>query len=117
MQKGKPTDRRSRQHVAKFILVALYTGTRASAVCAAALGATEGKGWIDLDKGIFYRRPRAYVIPKSAGHPHHCPVGFWRTYGGGNGQGNALPWSGTARPCETWTRPSAMSLGRLDFPT
>jgi integrase len=59
IQKGKPTDRRSRRHVAKFILVALYTGTRASAVCAAALEPTEGKGWIDLEKGIFYRRPAA----------------------------------------------------------
>jgi hypothetical protein len=28
VQKGKATDRKSRQHVAKFILVALYTGTR-----------------------------------------------------------------------------------------
>jgi hypothetical protein len=36
-QKGRLTDRRSRQHIAKFILVALYTGTRASAVCGAAM--------------------------------------------------------------------------------
>jgi integrase len=56
-QKGKPTDRRTRRHVARFILVALYTGTRVSAVCAAALQPTEGRGWIDLDRGIFYRRP------------------------------------------------------------
>ena len=41
-QKGKATDRRTRQHVARFILVALYTGTRAGAVCAAALEPTEG---------------------------------------------------------------------------
>jgi integrase len=47
VQKGKATDRRSRQHIAKFILVALYTGTRASAVCGAALGAMMGRGWID----------------------------------------------------------------------
>lgn len=57
MQKGQPTDRRTRRHVAKFILVALYTGTRASAVCAAALEPADGRGWIDLAKGIFYRRP------------------------------------------------------------
>jgi integrase len=37
VQKGKPTGRRSRQHIAKFILLALYTGTRAGAVCGAAL--------------------------------------------------------------------------------
>ena len=56
-QKGIATDRRSRRHVARFILVALYTGTRASAACAAALQPTEGHGWIDLERGIFYRRP------------------------------------------------------------
>src|SRR6516162_7571686 len=57
VQKGKPTDRRSRQHVARFILVAIYTGTRASAVCGAALQATVGHGWVDLERGVFYRRP------------------------------------------------------------
>jgi integrase len=56
VQKGKATDRRSRQHVAKFILVALYTGTRASAVCGAALEPTVGRGWIDVERGVFYRR-------------------------------------------------------------
>jgi integrase len=35
VQKGTPTDRRPRQHIARFILVALYTGTRSSAVCGA----------------------------------------------------------------------------------
>lgn len=32
VQTDKPTGRRSRQHIARFILVALYTGTHASAV-------------------------------------------------------------------------------------
>ena len=40
VQKGQATDRRSRQHVARFILVAVYTGTRVGAVCAAALEPT-----------------------------------------------------------------------------
>jgi integrase len=53
MQKGQPTDRRTRRHVARFILIALYTGTRAGSVCAAALEPTEGRGWIDLDRGNF----------------------------------------------------------------
>lgn len=57
IQKDKPTGRRSRRHVARFILVALYTGTRAGAVCAAALKPTEGRAFIDVDRGIFYRRP------------------------------------------------------------
>lgn len=44
------------RHIARFILVALYTGTRAGAVCGAALRPTEGHGWIDLEHGVFYRR-------------------------------------------------------------
>jgi integrase len=56
IQKGKPTGRRSRRHVARFVLVALYTGTRASAICGAAIRPTLKNGFIDLDAGIFYRR-------------------------------------------------------------
>jgi hypothetical protein len=57
VQKGHATGRRSRQHIARFILVALYTGTRASAVCGAAFERVSGAGYIDLDRGVFYRRP------------------------------------------------------------
>ncbi|RRH89563.1 site-specific integrase [Mesorhizobium tamadayense] len=54
--KGKPSDRRTARHVARFILVALYTGTRSAAVCGAAIRPTEGAGHVDLERGIFYRR-------------------------------------------------------------
>lgn len=56
VQKGVPTDRRSRRHVARFILIALYTGTRAAPVCGAAFVPGQGRGWIDLERGVFYRR-------------------------------------------------------------
>jgi integrase len=72
-QKGKPTDRRSRRHVARFILVALYTGTRAGAVCAAALEPTEGRGWIDVERGIFYRRPAGQRETKKRRPPVPLP--------------------------------------------
>lgn len=55
-QKGVETDRRSRRHIARFILVGLYTGTRSSAICDAALAPTPGRGWVDLERGVFYRR-------------------------------------------------------------
>jgi integrase len=45
------------KHVARFIVVSLYTGTRSSAVCAAALEPMVGRGSFDLDNGVFYRRP------------------------------------------------------------
>lgn len=56
VQKGFGTIRHSRRHVARFILVGLYTGTRASAICAAALEPTPGRGWVDLEHGVFHRR-------------------------------------------------------------
>jgi integrase len=56
VQKGCATGRRSRQHVARFILVALYTGTRSGAVCRAAMGPAIGRGHVDLEQGVFYRR-------------------------------------------------------------
>jgi integrase len=55
-QNGKLTDRPTAKHVARFILTGLYTGTRAGAICGAALQPTVGHGWIDTEHGVFYRR-------------------------------------------------------------
>jgi integrase len=55
-QDGKRTDRPTAQHIARFILAALYTGSRAGAICGAALEPTIGHGWIDVAHGVFYRR-------------------------------------------------------------
>lgn len=55
-QNFRGTDRRTRRHIARFILVALYTGTRAGAICAAGFEPTQGRGWLDLEHGVFYRR-------------------------------------------------------------
>lgn len=56
VQAGKATGRPTAQHVARFILTGLYTGTRAGAICGAALAPTPGRGWIDTEHGVFYRR-------------------------------------------------------------
>ena len=45
-----------RKHVARFILVGLYTGTRATAICQAAMRPTIGRGYVDLGRGVFYRK-------------------------------------------------------------
>lgn len=44
------------RHLARFILVGLYSGTRSGAICGAAMEPTEGRGWIDTERGVFYRR-------------------------------------------------------------
>jgi integrase len=45
-----------RKHVARFILVALATGTRAGAICGASFTQTPGRGYVDLEHGTFYRK-------------------------------------------------------------
>lgn len=73
VQKGQLTDRASRQHVARFILVALYTGTRAGAVCGAAMRPTKGRGWIDLNRGVFYRRATEAKVTRKRQPPVPLP--------------------------------------------
>lgn len=43
-------------HVARFILIALYTGTRHEAVLKMRWGVNSSGGWFDLDRGVMYRR-------------------------------------------------------------
>jgi hypothetical protein len=74
IQKGHATGRRSRQHIVRFILVALYTGTRAGAICAAALGPAVGRAWIDIDRGVFYRRAMGARETKKRQPPVSPPV-------------------------------------------
>ena len=95
-QKGRVTTRASRKHVARFILVALYTGTRAGAVCAAALEPIEGRGFIDLSRGIFYRRPAGHAESKKRRPPVPLPrrllahLRRWKRAG----QAFAVEWNG-----------------------
>lgn len=44
------------RHVAHFVLLAVYSGTRSSAILGLRFGPHVGGGWIDTDKGIVYRR-------------------------------------------------------------
>lgn len=45
----------TRRHIARFILVARYTGTRSGAILSASLEPLPGRGWIDLASGVYYR--------------------------------------------------------------
>ena len=58
VQKGCATGRRSRQHIARFVLVSLYTGTRSGAVCSASFVPAIGRGHVDLENGVFHRLPQ-----------------------------------------------------------
>jgi integrase len=47
--------KRPLRHLARFILIGLYTGTRAGAIAAASPHREEGRSFVDLNAGIFYR--------------------------------------------------------------
>jgi integrase len=63
----------SRQHVARFILVALYTGTRSGAICGSAFSRSPNFGWIDTERGLFHRRPARRAETKKRQPPIPLP--------------------------------------------
>jgi integrase len=49
--------RHTSRHIARYILVGIYTGSRNGDICGAAVIPTIGRGYVDLDRGIFKRKP------------------------------------------------------------
>jgi integrase len=104
------------KHVARFILIGLYTGTRHDAILKLRwLPATDG-GWIDLEAGLIYRRgdgeadssKRRPPVPISARLGAH--LRRWRAKGGAY----VVTWDGTplAKMRRAWhTARKAAGLG------
>ncbi|MGC2083412.1 MAG: hypothetical protein WA702_08635 [Bradyrhizobium sp.] len=44
------TDRRPLRHIARFLLIGMYTGTRAGATASGSPGRDEGRSFVDLDR-------------------------------------------------------------------
>jgi len=53
--------KRSKRHIARFILVGVYTGSRAGVIVQSALQREIGRPYFDLERGLFYRRPEGSV--------------------------------------------------------
>jgi integrase len=53
---------KSSVHVARFLLAALYTGSRSSRVWQASFEKQDGRPWADLESGIFYRKWEGEVV-------------------------------------------------------
>jgi len=68
------TEKRPLRHVARFILIALYTGTRASAVAAASPFPAKGRSYVDLDQGLFYRLAEGARATKKRQPPVPLPA-------------------------------------------
>jgi integrase len=52
------TAKHTLRHLARFLLIGLYTGTRAAAIAAASPKREEGRAYVDLKTGIYYRLAR-----------------------------------------------------------
>jgi integrase len=57
------------KHLARFILIALYTGTRKSAILRLGFMRNTAGGWIDTDKGVIYRRGADEAVTKKRRKP------------------------------------------------
>jgi integrase len=73
VMRDQRTQRAVGQHLARFILVGLYTGSRHAAICGAALMPTIGRGHVDLDRGVFYRRAKGARETKKRQPPIRLP--------------------------------------------
>jgi hypothetical protein len=72
------TDKRPLRHLARFKLIGLYTGTRASAIATASLRKGEGRSFVDLQNGIFIGFPRDSVQRPSGSRPFQSPLACLR---------------------------------------
>ena len=108
VQKGKQTDRRSRQHVARFILVAL-TPARGRAQYAAPLSKLPSVMAGSISPRGVLPSPAGTVRRINASRPFPSQINCWRIYGAGNGAGSGSPSNGTEIRCRAWIRLSPTS--------
>lgn len=64
-QGGKRTPVRALKHIAPFVLVAIYTGTRSSRIWKASFKRMPGRPWIDVENGVFYRAAPREIVAKN----------------------------------------------------
>lgn len=97
-QNFRATDRHTRRHVARFMLVASYMGSRAGVICGASIEPKRpaGRPWIDLANGMLYGRPEQQRATKKRRQTVPIPPPLlahlrrWRT----RGQRYVVEWNG-----------------------
>lgn len=74
VQKGIVTDKRPSKHIARFILTALYTSSRSARVWRASFVREEGRPWVDLESGVYFREaPRENAPDNKRAPPIRLP--------------------------------------------
>lgn len=85
--------------LARFILIALYTGTRPGAVLRLRFSRSEDSGWVDLDRGILHRKGDGEAATKKRRGACRLPrplLGHLRRWRRRSGDGLVVSWGGRA---------------------
>ncbi len=69
IQRGVATKRRPALHVARFLLVGVYTGSRSARIWQASFRREPGRPYIDLAAGVFYRAPDDEIVASNKQAP------------------------------------------------
>jgi integrase len=64
----------TRQHLARWMLIAAYTGTRKTAILNASFARAFGRGYIDLEQGPWHRRGQGVKATKKRQPPIPLPL-------------------------------------------
>jgi integrase len=67
------TEKRPLRHIARFILIGLYPGTRAGSIASASPYREDGRSYVDLEHGIFYRLAQGQAATKKRQPPAPLP--------------------------------------------
>lgn len=68
-----PTEKYPLRHLAKLVLIGIYTGSRYGAIAAASPHRGIGRSWVNLDAGVFHRRPEGAERTKKRQPPVRLP--------------------------------------------
>lgn len=82
------------KHIARFILLALYTGTRPGAVLRVQWQPNTAGGHIDLERGVLYRAPAAAQQSKKRQTPARLPRQILAHLHRWAGQGHVITYAG-----------------------
>lgn len=67
--KGEPTAKYPTRHVGRFIICAVYSGSRSARIWRAPFEKEEGRPYVDIENGLFYRTWQGEHVPANKRAP------------------------------------------------
>lgn len=100
VQNDEHDDWGSRKHLARWMLIAHYTGTRKAAILNASFRQQVGRGYIDLDAGLWHRRGAGVRATSKRQPPVPIPAPLLAHMKRWAKNGNTFPVEYAGRPIE-----------------